>query len=148
MTTVEKTFAVALTIADNEAFTALATLRRLGLSIGSIARTDMWSFTVEDVAAGSLGAVVASIETIYNPNKHALTERPHSRPAGGEVWICAADEAPKTAVGGRSIAGVSGIRRSVAWQLFDDSGSNVEPAVLDLAVETFLCNPAFQKAIR
>ena len=143
-----KTFAVALTIPDNEASTALSTLRRIGVPVGSIRRAEIWSFEVEETAAGGLGAAIAGIETIFNPNKHVLSERLQSRPASGEVWIVPAANVPGSALGGRSIPGVSQIERSVAWQLFDESGSGVEPAVLDVAVETFLCNPAFQKAIR
>jgi hypothetical protein len=50
-------------------------------------------------------------------------------------------------IGRGSIPGVHAVRRRVAWQLLDESGSIVAPNVLERAVETFLCNPAFQKAI-
>jgi hypothetical protein len=144
----ERTFAISLTIPDNEAFTALATLHRIGVAAGALRRADIWTFAVEPGAAGSLGETIATIETIFNPNKHELVERLGSRPLTGEVWIAPADEAATPDVGGRTVPGVAGVRRRVAWQLLDHAGSVVESAVLDRAIETFLCNPAFQRAIR
>ena len=141
-----RTFAVTLTIPDNEAFTALETLARLGLPVARVVRADIWLFDADD-AAGDLATKIAAIETIHNPNKHRLTERESDRPAPGEVWIASCDEAPTSSVAGRSIAGVRAIRRRTAWRLLDDSGRDVAPAALDRAVETFLCNPAFQVAI-
>ena len=142
-----RTFAVTLTIPDNEAFTAYETLGRLGIDAARVVRADIWLFEVDE-SAGDLAATVASIETIHNPNKHRLAERPSDRPAPGEVWIAARDEAPASVVAGRAIPGVRAIRRRTAWRLLDDSGRDVAPADLDRAVETFLCNPAFQVAIR
>jgi hypothetical protein len=144
----QRTFAVGLTIPDNEAFTALETLRRLGLRLGGVQRADIWTFDVEAGAENTLGETIAGIETIFNSSKHQLVERPESRPLAGEVWIAPQDQAGVAGVGGRAIAGVRAVRRRVAWRLFDEAGGLVEPAVLDSAVETFLCNPAFQKAIR
>ena len=141
-----RTFAVTLTIPDNEAFTAYETLGRLGIDAARVIRADIWQFEVDD-SAGDLGGTVASIETIHNPNKHRLAERESDRPATGEVWIASRDETPATVVAGRAIAGVRAIRRRTAWRLLDDSGRDVAPADLDRAVETFLCNPAFQVAI-
>jgi hypothetical protein len=150
----QRTFAVALTIPDNEAFTALETLRRLGLRIGGVRRADIWTFDVDAAAADGLGETIAAVETIFNPNKHEIAERLGSRPLRGEVWIVAreedvGDKGPATGVrvGGRVIPGVRSVRRRVGWQLLDEVGNLVDPAVLDAAVETFLCNPAFQKAI-
>jgi len=144
----ERTFAVTLTIPDNEAFTALETLRRLGLQVSELRRADIWTFAVDDAAAETLAQTIAAIETVFNPNKHELHERPGSRPLAGEVWIAPREEAVRPQVGGRLVPGVRGVQRRVAWQLLDDAGAIVEPAVLERAVETFLCNPAFQKAIR
>ena len=142
-----RTFAVSLTIPDNEAFTALETLDRLGVPVARVVRADIWLFDADD-AAGDLASTVASIETIHNPNKHRLAERESDRPASGEVWIAPRDEAPARLVAGRSIPGVRAIRRRTAWRLLDHSGRDVAPAALDRAVETFLCNPAFQVAIK
>lgn len=142
-----RTFAVSLTIPDNEAFTAFETLGRLGVPVARVVRSDIWSFDVDERAAGDLAATIGSIETISNPNKHRLVERPAERPEAGEVWIAPRDEAPATQVAGRVIPGVRAIRRRTAWRLLDETGENVTPDVLARAVETFLCNPAFQVAI-
>ena len=145
--TATRTFAVTLTIPDNEAFTAFETLSRLGLPVARVVRADIWLFDADD-SAGDLAGAIASNETIHNPNKHRLTERESDRPGPGEVWIASRDEAPASLVGGRAIPGVRAIRRRTAWRLLDDSGGDVAPAALDRAVETFLCNPAFQVAIK
>lgn len=142
-----RTFAVSLTIPDNEAFTAFETLARLGIRVARVVRADIWQFEA-DRAAPDLARIVAGIETIYNPNKHRLAERDSSAPAQGEVWIAPRDEAPVTTVAGRTIPGVRSIRRCTAWRLLDDAGRDAAPGELDRAVETFLCNPAFQVAIR
>lgn len=143
-----RTFAVTLTIPDNEAFTALETLGRLGIPVARVVRADIWLFEADaGGAAGDLARTIASIETIHNPNKHRLMERDSDRPPSGEVWIAARDEAPARLVAGRAIAGVRAVRRRTAWRLLDDSGRDIAPAALDRAVETFLCNPAFQVAI-
>ena len=88
-----RTFAVSLTIPDNEAFTAYETLGRLGIPVARVARSDIWQFEVDE-SAGDLAATIASIESIHNPNKHRLAERESDRPAPGEIWIAARDEAP------------------------------------------------------
>ncbi len=142
-----RTFAVSLTIPDNEAFTALETLDHLGIPVARVIRADIWLFEA-DATAGDLAGTIASNETIHNPNKHRLTERDSDQPASGEVWIASRDEAPARFVAGRAIPGVQAIRRRTSWRLLDDSGRDVAPAALDQAVETFLCNPAFQVAIK
>ena len=142
-----RTFAVALTIPDNEAFTAFETLGRLGVPVARLVRSDIWIFDVDEGAADELASTVGSIETIHNPNKHRLLERSSDRPEPGEVWIAPRDEGWATQVAGRAIPGVRGIRRRTAWRLLDEAGRQVDPAILDRAVETFLCNPAFQVAI-
>ena len=86
-----RTFAVSLTIPDNEAFTALEALGRLGIDTSRVVRADIWIFEGE-LDAG-LAAKIGSIETIHNPNKHRLTERQADRPESGEVWIAPRDEA-------------------------------------------------------
>lgn len=143
----QKIFAVGLTIPDNEAFTAQETLVRMGIAVDHVMRSDIWIFTVDEAAAGVLAEAVATIETIFNPNKHRLEVRADSRPLAGEVWIAPSAESPMIAVGGRTIPGVSAIHRATAWRLLDAEGADVEPAQLARALE-FLCNPAFQKATR
>jgi len=144
----EKTFAIALTIPDNEAFTARETLRRIGIAVEDVRRSDIWTFTVDDANAAGLRSTIETIETIFNPNKHQLEERAGARPQRGEVWIEPREETRMSSVGGRTIAGVHAIRRRTAWRLVDADGNDVPVTELDRAVETFLCNPAFQKAIR
>jgi hypothetical protein len=148
MAVAEKTFAVTLTIPDNEAFTALETLVRLGVTAAGVRRSDIWTFTVDAAEAPALAARVATIETIFNPNKHRIEERATARPLPGEVWIAPYDETEATSLGGRALPGVRGIVRRTAWRILDPAGNDVDPALLDVAIETFLCNPAFQKAIR
>jgi hypothetical protein len=143
-----RTFSVTLTIPDNEAFTAFETLGRLGIPVARVVRADIWQFDLDDDGAvGDLAGTVASIETIHNPNKHRLAERESDRPLPGEVWIAPRDEGVTTLVAGRALLGVRAIRRRTAWRLLDDAGRDVAPAALGRAVETFLCNPAFQVAI-
>jgi hypothetical protein len=141
-----RTFAVSLTIPDNEAFTAFETLARLGIPVGRVVRADVWQFELDGPADG-LAQTVASLETIFNPNKHRLVERTADRPEPGEVWIAPRDETPATRVAGRPLAGVRAIRRRIAWRLLDESGADVPSDVRTRAIETFLCNPAFQVAI-
>lgn len=146
--TVERAYVITLTIPDNEAFTALTTLARMGLPLDAAVRSDVWIATVDAAHAAALDAAIETIETIYNPNKHRLEIRTDARPRTGEVWITAHDETPAITVAGRTVAGVRGIVRRTAWRLLDASGTDVPAGVLDRATESFLCNPAFQKAIR
>jgi hypothetical protein len=145
---VERAYVITLTIPDNEAFTALTTLARMGLAVDAAVRSDVWIATVDAAHAVALDAAIGTIETIYNPNKHRLEIRTDARPRPGEVWITAHDETPAITVAGRTVAGVRGIVRRTAWRLLDEHGVDVPAGVLDRATESFLCNPAFQKAIR
>ena len=140
------TYAVSLTIPDNEAFTALEALGRLGIPVARVVRADIWTLEVEG-AAPDLRARIAAIETIYNPNKHRLAERGSDRPEPGEVWIAPLDDAPSATVAGRALPGVRAVRRRTAWRLLDEGGRDVPAEVRSKAIETFLCNPAFQRAI-
>ncbi len=144
---VERAYIVTLTIPDNEAFTALTTLARMGLPVASAIRSDVWIATVEADRATALDGAIATFETVYNPNKHRLDVRSDARPLPGEVWITGLAETPTTTVAGRSVDGVRGIVRRTAWRLLDERGADVPAGVLRRATETFLCNPAFQKAI-
>ena len=145
---VERAYVVTLTIPDNEAFTALTTLNRMGLPVAAAVRSDVWVATVESPHIAVLDGTIGTIETIYNPNKHRLEVRDDARPRPGEVWITARDETPAITVAGRTVDGVRGIVRRTAWRLLDEQGADVPAGVLDRATESFLCNPAFQKAIR
>jgi hypothetical protein len=142
-----KAFAVSLTIPDNEAFTALEALRRMGIALDEVQRADIWIFEVDEEAAAALAGTLATVETIYNPNKHRLEGRAGARPATGEVWVGTRDETGSITVAGRTLTGVQAIRRKTAWRLLRN-GHDVDAATLDRAVTTFLSNPAFQEAIR
>ena len=95
----------------------------------------------------ALDRTIATIETIYNPNKHRLEVRPDARPRTGEVWIAARDETPALTVAGRTVDGLRSLVRRTAWRLLGTNGADVPAATLAAATETFLCNPAFQEAI-
>ena len=144
---VERAYVVTLTIPDNEAYTALTALSRMGLTVASAIRSDVWIATVHAAHAEALDRAIATFETVYNPNKHHLEVRSGAHPLPGEVWITAHAETPTTSIAGRTVDGVRGIVRRTAWRLLDEAGGDVPADVLRRATETFLCNPAFQKAI-
>jgi hypothetical protein len=148
MTPVERAYVVSLTIPDNEASTALATLVRMGLPVASALRAKIWVVRLAPDRVAALDALVPTLEGMFNPNKHRLEIRSETTPRAGEVWVTSRDEPPAITIGGRSVEGVVGVGRRTAWRLLDANGDNVPPAVLGRATEMFLCNPAFQEAIR
>jgi hypothetical protein len=129
--------AIALKIPDNAAYTALVTLRRLGVEIARVERADVWHFSGGD--ATQLRLRLERDETIFNPNKHRLVARSGVRPAEGEVWIEAFDGDPA--------AQALDARRYVGWRLFDADGSPVGRRVVEAAVGALLCNPAIERPI-
>jgi hypothetical protein len=145
---IERVYVVTLTIPDNEAYTALTTLARIGLPVDAAVRSDVWIATVDAQQVTALDGTIGTIETIYNPNKHRLEIRSDTKPRPGEVWITVHDETPAITVAGRTVPGLQGIVRRTAWRLLDERGADVPAGILDRATESFLCNPAFQKAIR
>lgn len=155
MTTL-RAFAVELTIPDNEAYTTLVTLVRLGLRCRKLERSEVWVFEVDEGRANGLESEVRGIETIFNPNKHALRTLVEPRPRAGEVWVGERDEdaeQPRAAgvrelqLAGRLLAGVYGLRRYKGWRLWESEAEVASPTVIAAAVETLLCNPAFQVAL-
>jgi hypothetical protein len=149
-------YAVELAIPDNEAYTALVTLVRLGIPCARLDRADVWIFDVAESAAGDLEAQLRTIETIFNPNKHVLVALPQARPRPGEVWIGERAEGPDQPVGGtqrelqiagRRLEGVYGIRRYKGWRLWESEARVASAETIAKAVETLLCNPAFQVTI-
>ena len=154
----ERTYSIELTIPDNTAFTALVTLQRLGIACDEVKRADIYSFAVDDDRVAELDTSIRQIETIFNPNKHALRIR-EAHPQAGEVWIAdraepgegvaisPGEDESGLRIAGRRLAGVRALRRRTAWRLRKD-GRDVPENVLATAVEGLLCNPAFQKAIR
>ena len=148
--TVVRYIDVALTIPDNEAETALATLRRFGLALGGLRRHDLYRIEVEAEREAELLAMLPTLETIYNPNKHVMSVRPDAEPRAGEVWI---DEPrPETPAGeavrvsGKVLPGVWRIDRLTAWHLSGDDGASAPPDAVAQATEALLCNSAFQRA--
>ena len=149
---IEHAFEIRLAIPDNEAYTALATLQRLGVPCEGIARLDIHVFGLDDVSsAADLEAQLKTIATIFNPNKHRLRTREEPRPRAGEVWISSADVPAvheRVTIGGVELRGVRTAWRATSWRLLDGAGKDVPEPILDQAVETLLCNPAFQRAIK
>jgi hypothetical protein len=144
---VERAYVVSLSIPDNEAFTALTTLSRMGLTVSEVRRADVWVARVDPNRIGDVDGALATVETIFNPNKHRLEIRSDAHPRPGEVWVMARDETPATTVVGRSVPGVFGIVRRTSWRLLDEHGNDVPAPDLQRAIDGFLCNPAFQKAM-
>lgn len=78
---------VVLTIPDNEARTALRTLQRLGVAVYELERADVYRCEVESSALARIPSAFRSIETLFNPNKHALRVLLGGGPQAGEAWI-------------------------------------------------------------
>src|SRR5579864_3697433 len=110
-----RTVAITLKIPDNEAYTALTALRRLGVQVSRVERAEIWEF--EDTGASpDFIERVEKNETLFNPNKHALRVVDEGVPREGETWIeeLDAQEIPVR------ITGISSARRYVAWRLYWD----------------------------
>ncbi|HVR46458.1 MAG TPA: hypothetical protein VMT95_07480 [Candidatus Binatia bacterium] len=129
----KRAVAIDLKIPDNTAYTALVALRRLGVAVDRVERSELYFFDDEpDVAA--LADRVAADETIFNPNKHRLSVLERDAPGRGEVWI-----EPLVA----SKAGPA----AIAWRLLDGDGAPVARGALEAAVERLLCNPAIARPL-
>jgi phosphoribosylformylglycinamidine (FGAM) synthase PurS component len=123
--------AISLKIPDNTAYTALVALRRLGIEIERVERSEIFLF--DD--AGDVDALAARIradETLFNPNKHRLSVLDAPRPQWGEVWI----ERLETRGD-----------RATSWRLFAARGVPAKRPVLEAAIERLLCNPAIERAV-
>ena len=149
--TIVRCVEIGLTIPDNEARTALATLQRLGVPVAALERADVYRCHVQEAEADRLGTTFRSVETLFNPNKHALHVRAGERPVAGEIWI---GELPAggrretvadVRIGGRILPGISTLERFTSWRL-TSAGAPADRSLLKAAEETLLCNPAFQKA--
>ena len=143
----QRTVAIALKIPDNTAYTALTTLRRLGLTVDRVDRSEIWD--LEDSGDGTtLAQRVAANATIFNPNKHRLELRDRRAPEEGEAWISEAGQHDEIRehLGGTGIAGVTHAARSVGWRLYSVGGAPVDRPTLVRAVEELLRNPAIEKA--
>jgi hypothetical protein len=125
---VKRAVAIGLKIPDNEAYTALVTLQRLGVAVGRVERNVILRVDDEGDAA-VLAARVKSDEAAFNPNKHRLAVLEANAPREGEVWV-------------ESLDG----KRCTAWRLIDAKGAPVSRDVLGSAIERLLCNPAIERA--
>ncbi|MGR4064908.1 MAG: hypothetical protein ACLQPV_05620 [Vulcanimicrobiaceae bacterium] len=127
----ERAVAIGLKIPDNEAYTACAALRRLGVDVDRVERSEVR--LVDD--GGDPAALRARIETdesVFNPNKHALTVLEGLEPRAGEVWIEELEaRVPRCFVG---------------WRLLDATGQPVPRQAVVTAAERLLCNPAIENA--
>lgn len=137
-----RTIAITLKIPDNEAYTALTALRRLGVELGRLERAEIWRFEDEG-GETDLAQRVERNETLFNQNKHELEVLNANRPRGGEAWIEQLD-ARDVAV---RVDGVKRARRYVGWRLFEHGHAPASDDTVRAAVEHLLCNPAIERAL-
>jgi hypothetical protein len=131
-----KAVAISLKIPDNTAFTAAVALRRLGIRVERVERSEIWFF--EDRESALIERVKGD-ETIFNPNKHWVTVLDEAVPRSGEVWIEPLEPRHPELVEGRPGA--------IAWRLFGPNEATLDRASLGAAVERLLCNPAIERAV-
>lgn len=121
---------VSLKIPDNTAYTALVALRKLGVEVDRVERSEVFLF--DDADAGALVARITADEMIFNPNKHRISVLESAKPSWGEVWIEPISNPERIAV---------------AWRLYNAHGAPVKRPVLEMAIERLLCNPAIDRAV-
>jgi hypothetical protein len=121
--------AINLKIPDNAAYTALTTLRRLGIDVARVERSEIVRF---DRAPDPelLASQVERDESLCNSNKHRVTVLDDDAPRPGELWII--QDNPD---------------RPIGWRLFTAPGEPAGSDVLTAAAERLLCNPAIERAI-
>ena len=137
----QRTVAIRLKIPDNEAYTAMVALRRLGLVLDNVEREDI--LLVDDRGdAATLANRIKEDETLFNPNKHELDVLDIGRPRPGEAWIAPLDARATV----HRIAGVEAAQRYTGWRLFW-KGAPAGPDLVNAAVERLLCNPAIESAV-
>lgn len=137
-----RTVAVTLKIPDNEAFTALSALQRLGVDVARVERAEIWQ--MHDEGGGDdFRARVERNESLFNPNKHQLHILEHPGPRSGEAWVERLDAADISV----RVARVARARRYVAWRLFAKGAVPAAPQTVLRALEQLLCNPAIERAI-
>ncbi|MFN2449933.1 MAG: hypothetical protein ABR508_09160 [Candidatus Baltobacteraceae bacterium] len=138
----QRTIAVKLKIPDNEAYTALVALQRLGVAVSKVERAEIWQF--DDEGLTPVEARFASNEMLYNSNKHEMQVLDGGRPRTGEVWI---EELDAAGVPLR-MTGASHARRYVAWRLYGPDKMSAASGVVREAAEKLLCNPAIERALQ
>lgn len=125
--------AISLKIPDNTAYTAAVALRRLGLGVARVERSEIWFF--DD--GGDPRALLRRIErdeAIFNPNTNRAAVLDVPAPRRGEVWI-------------EPLAPRDFGAAATAWRLFDAHGQLLDAGGLRSAVERLLCNPAIERAV-
>ncbi len=139
---------IRLKIPDNEAYTALTTLQRLSVPVRNVERMEVWDFEAS-AAFPELVEAVKKNETLFNANKHEVVPFSEALPRTGEVWIERLEERPnmRTLFAGRSMAGALSARRYTAWRLRDENAEPCTAAIVQMAIERLLCNPAIERAI-
>lgn len=141
-----KAVAIGLKIPDNTAFTAAVALRRLGIGVERVERSEIWFFEGEGSA---LVERVKADETIFNPNKHYVTVLDEAVPRSGEVWIEPLDNvtlSPSTN-SGPALSKGGGEKGGTAWRLFGPNEATLDRESLGSAVERLLCNPSIERAV-
>jgi len=121
--------AINLKIPDNAAYTALVTLRRLGIELARLERAEIVRFDDAPDPA-TLMAAVEQDESLFNPNKHRVTVLDTDAPRPGEVWIVQDND-----------------NRPVGWRLYSSPDLPADRAVLAQSAERLLCNPAIERTI-
>jgi hypothetical protein len=116
----DRIVAIVLKIPDNEAYTALTALQRLGVPVSRVERS-----MIRRIRPGDE-------EPEINPNKHRLIELDADAPRPGELWIEELDR---------------GRDRAIGWRLLGEDGKPAGRDVLHAAAERLLCNPAIERAI-
>jgi len=127
------------TIPDNEARTAFAILRRLGVGLTGLERAVLL-LHAGDLDLEAVKASVRADEALFNPNIHALHVLPLEVPGPGEVWI-ESDLADRL-----TVAWFGEVRRVRAWIMRGAEG----PAGAELIGETLralLLNPAVEHLV-
>lgn len=122
---------ISLKIPDNTAYTALVALRRLGVRVERVERSEIWFF---DDDGEALTRRIMGDETIFNPNKHRLDVLDEPVPRAGEVWI-------------EPLVPQARGPAAIAWRLFDQDDAVIDREALDAAIERLLCNPAIERPI-
>lgn len=136
----KRAVAVRLKIPDNEAYTALTALRRLGLEVAHLDRSEIWVLDDEG-SAQDLAARFERNETLFNPNKHRLEVLDEVTPRAGELWVEPLDAAAREI----RVDGVRGARRFIGWRLWGAPGVAAGPELQERAASALLCNPAIER---
>jgi phosphoribosylformylglycinamidine (FGAM) synthase PurS component len=136
----KRAVAIGLKIPDNTAYTAAVALRRLGVGVERVERSEVWFFDDEGDLPALIDRIMAD-ETIFNPNKHRVTVLGEPAPRSSEVWIEPLERVTL------SLSKGDGEKAATAWRLFGRNDAAVDRETLRAAVEGLLCNPAIERAV-